>query len=118
MRGMNAHTGRAVDDLDHIRQSVRDILTTRLGSRIMRRDYGSLLPELIDQPLNDATLLRAYSVSIMALLIWDPRLRVTAIRKHASAEEPGRALLELDAITTDGQPLAAEVPLTPGTSQP
>uniref|UniRef100_UPI0026076D20 ATPase domain-containing protein n=1 Tax=uncultured Sphingobium sp. TaxID=316087 RepID=UPI0026076D20 len=31
---------------------VRDILTTPIGSRLMRRDYGSLIPELIDQPAN------------------------------------------------------------------
>ena len=45
MTGMSRETGRACDDeLAHIRQSIRDILTTPVGSRIKRRDYGSLLP--------------------------------------------------------------------------
>jgi phage protein D len=58
---MNRHTGSALDELAHLRQSIEDILTTPIGSRVMRRAYGSQLFELIDQPLNDQTRLRAYS---------------------------------------------------------
>ena len=35
---MNRNTGRAVAGLEHLRQSVADILTTPVGSRVMRRD--------------------------------------------------------------------------------
>ncbi len=35
--GMSRDTGEALTDLDHIRQSVRDILLTPVGSRVMRR---------------------------------------------------------------------------------
>ncbi|MCE1782060.1 baseplate assembly protein, partial [Enterobacter hormaechei] len=48
--GMNRQTGRSLTDLDHVRQSVSDILLTPVGSRLERRTYGSLLPELIDWP--------------------------------------------------------------------
>lgn len=48
--GMNRATGAAIADLDHTRQSLSDILGTPIGSRVMRRDYGSLLSDLIDQP--------------------------------------------------------------------
>ncbi|MEX0633615.1 phage baseplate assembly protein V [Serratia ureilytica] len=51
--GMNRGNGRAIADLEHIRQSVSDILITPIGSRVMRRSYGSLLSELLDQPQND-----------------------------------------------------------------
>ena len=54
---MNRETGSAISTLEHIGQSISDILTTRLGTRVMRREYGSLLPELVDQPFNDATRL-------------------------------------------------------------
>ncbi len=46
--GMNSHTGLSISEADHIRQSVRDILLTPVGSRVMRREYGSLLSALID----------------------------------------------------------------------
>ena len=77
--GMNATTGHSLDGVAHIQQSIRDILTTPVGSRIMRRDYGSLLPELIDQPLNGATLLRALSATVMALMKWEPRIKINRL---------------------------------------
>ncbi len=52
MRGTDANTGKALSGLEHLRQSVRDILTTPIGTRVMRREYGSQLYALIDAPLN------------------------------------------------------------------
>ena len=69
----------------------RDTLPTPLRSGAMRRDYGSLLPDLIDAPLNDATLLQAYAASIMAIIRWEPRIRVTAVRRQVSTAQPGAA---------------------------
>ena len=54
--GMNNTSGKVITDIDHLRQSVRDILLTPQGSRIARREYGSLLSVLIDQPQNPARL--------------------------------------------------------------
>src|SRR5699024_11220592 len=68
MAEMDRHTGDLIDDeLAAIEQSVTDILTTLVGTRIERRDYGSVLPLLIDQPLTEATLLRVYSAAIIAI---------------------------------------------------
>lgn len=50
--GMNRDTGEAITDIDHIRQSMRDILSILEGSRIARRDYGSLLSAMIEWPQN------------------------------------------------------------------
>jgi len=55
--GMNSDTGEAITDIEHIRQSVRNILITPEGSPIGRREYGSLLLVLIDKALNDAVRL-------------------------------------------------------------
>lgn len=101
MSGMNASTGRKLDGMDHIRQSIKDILTTRIGSRVMRRDYGSLLPELIDHPSNAANLLRLQAASIMAILRWEPRVRIT--RTAFSVDMGGRATIELEGVRRDGQ---------------
>lgn len=35
MNGMNLHTGRAIGGQAHLQQSVTDILTTPIGSRVM-----------------------------------------------------------------------------------
>ncbi|VEA44747.1 phage baseplate assembly protein W [Salmonella enterica subsp. enterica] len=52
--GMSRNDGQVIADTDHLRQSVRDILLTPQGSRLARREYGSLLSALIDQPQNPA----------------------------------------------------------------
>lgn len=49
MIGMNAKTGKALGGVEHLKQSIRDIVTTPLGSRVMRRDYGCGLYELVDR---------------------------------------------------------------------
>jgi len=112
MTGMDAQTGRSLDTLAHIQQSVRDILTTPIGSRVMRRDYGSLLPELIDQPLTGATALRAYSATVVALMRWEPRIRVQQITRQVSTDRPGRLDLAITARRVDtGDAVNLTVPL-------
>jgi phage baseplate assembly protein W len=51
MNGMDNLTGKSLADLAHLRQSIADILTTPIGSRVMRRDYGSRIFQRIDAPL-------------------------------------------------------------------
>jgi len=111
MTGMNASTGRALDGIAHIEQSVRDILATPIGTRVMRRDYGSLLPELLDQPLTDALMLQAYAATVMAIIRWEPRILVTAVRRNVSTARPGAATLEVEGQTTAGQAVTLEVPV-------
>lgn len=77
--GMNAATGRAISATDHIIQSVRDILITPVGSRVMRRDYGSELFYLIDQPQHQATRLRLMAATVQALINWEPRITITKV---------------------------------------
>lgn len=98
MLGMHRATGQPLDDDAHLRQSIGDILMTPIGSRVMRRDYGSLLPELIDQPLNGATLLRLYAVTVLALMRWEPRIRLSAVRAQFGA---GTVTLDIEGVRTD-----------------
>ncbi|WP_314102948.1 GPW/gp25 family protein [uncultured Stenotrophomonas sp.] len=95
MIGMDARSGAFSDDTAHLRQSIADILTTPIGSRIERREYGSLLSELIDQPFNDATRLKLFGAAATALLRWEPRIRLTRIGL-TRANEPGTFVLDLD----------------------
>ncbi|TDB60738.1 GPW/gp25 family protein [Photorhabdus khanii] len=77
--GMNRQTGRSLTDLAHVRQSVSDILSTPVGSRVERRTYGSLLPELIDWPQNAALRLQVMAASYTAISRWEPRINLTSI---------------------------------------
>ena len=87
--GMHTTTAQSVDGLDHLRQSVRDILMTPIGSRVMRRDYGSGLFDLIDQNLTPLTIAQIYAATVDALRKWEPRLRVTRVQAQAVAEDLG-----------------------------
>lgn len=92
---MDRFTGRRLTGLDHVKQSVADILTTPLGMRLERRTYGSLLPSLIDQPDNAYTRLRTYAAIASALMKWEPRLRVTRVGISSGAT-PGQATVHLE----------------------
>lgn len=78
VKGMSRQDGLSIEQTDHILQSLRDILTTPIGSRVMRRDYGSLLPFLIDAPLNSFLLMQVRAAVIHALMRWEKR--VTPVR--------------------------------------
>lgn len=112
--GLSATTGRGVVDAAHLAQSVGIILGTPVGSRVMRRNFGSLLPELIDQPDNAATRVRLFAAVAGALMRWEPRIRLSRVQL-ASGAQPGQAEIVLDGtyVPLDGpqQLLALRVPL-------
>lgn len=97
--GMSRDSGLAVEDLDHIRQSVTDILQTPVGSRVMRRNYGSLLSQLIDQPQNEALRLQIMAVCYTALLQWEPRISLSAITFNASND--GKMVVDMTGNRSD-----------------
>ena len=113
---MNRETGTALDLVEHTTQSVTDILTTRLGTRIMRREYGSLLPELVDQPFNDFIRLQAYAATVMALMRWEPRISLSRVQL-LGATLAGQSTLDLEGSIVDtNEPLSLSVPLRLGGS--
>jgi len=96
MRGTDAKTGKALSGVDHLRQSIRDILATPLGSRVMRRDYGSRLFDLVDNPLNDATRIEIFAATAEAIGVWEPRLQIT--RVQVASLTPASISIDLEAI--------------------
>jgi len=99
--GMNRTTGKVLTDIDHIWQSCRDIITTRVGSRITRRNYGSLLPELIDQPANEANMLRLRAATVMALANWEPRIEIRQVDQSLN-DQQGGFVIDMQAVRKDG----------------
>ena len=111
MPGMNVNTGKQLDGIDHIRQSVADIITTPIGSRVMRREYGSLVPELLDMPMSDALMMQVYAATVIAVTRWEPRIQITGARRTVSTQQPAAAVIELIGKTADGQPVSVGVPI-------
>lgn len=95
--GMSNTTGRALGGLDHLRQSVRHILSTPRGSCVMRRDYGSDLYLLVDQNLTGITLARIYAATVLALRQWEPRLKVLRVQATQANANPNKVILDIEA---------------------
>ncbi|MES9873156.1 MAG: GPW/gp25 family protein [Candidatus Sedimenticola sp. 6PFRAG7] len=92
---MNAQTGQSLSGLDHLRQSITDILTTPVGSRVMRREYGSRLFELVDAPGNPGTLIDLYAATAVALARWEPRFRLARVHRNGVSAD-GRTSITLE----------------------
>ncbi|MFJ5321080.1 GPW/gp25 family protein [Pectobacterium parvum] len=108
--GMSRDSGQPLGDLEHIRQSVRDILITPVGSRVMRRDYGSLLSALIDQPQNPAVKLQVMAACYMALLRWEPRITLTAINLTSTFD--GKLAVDITGVLADSNAVSLSVPVS------
>lgn len=76
--GTSGRSGRLLSDWAHVQQSIQTILTTRIGSRVMRRDFGSELPDLVDAKMVQANILLIYSSAATAIEKWEPRFRMAA----------------------------------------
>jgi phage baseplate assembly protein W len=100
MLGMDARTGKRLEGDAHLAQSIGDLLSTPIGSRVMRRDYGSALFELVDQPGNTHTLVRLYAAVAMAIMRWEPRIRLRKVSLEAG-ETLGSWILNLAGERTD-----------------
>lgn len=97
--GMNPNGAGTLNDSDQLWNSVNDILLTPLASRVMRRDYGSLVSDLIDSPQNAATSLQCMSAAVIALTRWEPRIALNKIDIRWLKD--GRAEAELSGIITE-----------------
>jgi phage baseplate assembly protein W len=96
--GMNRHTGKALEGFDHLRQSIADILSTRKGTRVMRREYGSDLAGLVDRPMNASLITAIYAETAEALYRWEPRLRLRRVEADLSGFAEGRIVLTLTGV--------------------
>lgn len=108
--GMNAQTGRRLAEHEHLQQSITDILFTPVGSRVMRRNYGSLLLELIDQPKNAALRLKIMSACYLALLQWEPRVRLQSI-DYQDGKDGHAHIMLFGVIVGTRQPIQFSLPV-------
>jgi phage baseplate assembly protein W len=74
LTGMSRNAGGALAGVDHLQQSIDDILTTPIGSRVMRPEYGSKLPRIVDQPVTRGWMSEVQAEVARALGRWEPRL--------------------------------------------
>lgn len=80
MQGMDRRTGRVLAGIDHLRQSIEDILGTPLGSRRMRPTYGSRIRRMVDLPVTEGWKAAVQAEAASAIGRWEPRIKLQSVR--------------------------------------
>lgn len=78
--GMDARTGRLLTGWEHCVQSIAIILTTRVGTRVMRRAFGSAALDLQDRNATPRRIMEIYAGIAAALKRWEPGFRLESIK--------------------------------------
>ena len=108
MRGMSRFIGTGLEGHSHIFQSIRDILSTPVGSRVMLRDYGSRIPSLVDRPQNELLDVELQAATAEALQKWEPRFKLTNVYVFARSPS-GRVGIDIEGvIVSDGSVVRLE----------
>jgi phage baseplate assembly protein W len=82
-----------VADEEDIRQSIRIILETDPGERVMRPDFGAGLRRLVFEPINTSTMALVQQRVEAALVAWEPRINVDDV--VVSAERASSGVLDI-----------------------
>ncbi|AXA25907.1 GPW/gp25 family protein [Pseudomonas putida] len=96
MIGVDRRSGQPLSGVAHLRQSIEDILTTPIGSRRMRPEYGSELRRYVDLPVNDGWKSAVQAEVARSLGRWEPRLQLDRVRVVAVVG--GQITLELSGM--------------------
>jgi len=78
--GMSRHHGSALSDIEHVRQSLQDILSTPQGSRRMRPEYGSDLHNMVDLPQTRGWISAVQAEAARAIGRWEPRIQLKSVQ--------------------------------------
>jgi phage baseplate assembly protein W len=107
MNGTNASTGQLLTGLDYLSQSITKILTTPIGSRVMRRDYGSNLPFLVDAPMNAESLADIYAATAEAIHKWETDFQLQKVTATSAAQ--GQVSIAVSGVyTPSGETVSIE----------
>jgi phage baseplate assembly protein W len=80
---------------DDIRQSIRIILGTDRGERVMRPDFGAGLSQFVFEPL-DATTMNLVKTRVReALIAWEPRIDILNVDVAADPSEHNKLLIDM-----------------------
>ena len=87
-----------VSDADDIRESIRIILETDPGERVMRPDFGAGLRRMVFEPINTSTMALAQHRVEEALVAWEPRIDVQDVVVTAEDAVLGILRIRIDYV--------------------
>ncbi|WP_408956839.1 GPW/gp25 family protein [Natrinema sp. 74] len=87
---------RTSDAEDDVRESIRIILGTAKGERVMRPDFGCDIHDHVFSAATPATLNLIESSVHEALVQWEPRIDVETVDARTDEEDPNKVLIEIE----------------------
>mgnify|MGYP006271110647 FL=1 len=81
---------------DDIQESIRIILGTAKGERLMRPEFGCDIHKHLFSAATPATLNLIESSVREALVRWEPRIDIEAVAARTDETEPNKVLIEID----------------------
>lgn len=84
------------EGVDSIERSVRIILGTAKGERIMRPEFGCEIHDQVFSSLSPATLNRIEESVRTALVQWEPRIDIEDVEAAPDPSTPGKVLIEIE----------------------
>jgi phage baseplate assembly protein W len=87
-----------VEGGDDVRQAIRTILASARGERPMRPDFGAGLDELVFSPVSTTTFALVRHRVEQALVAWEPRIDVRAVRVSSQGPVRNRLDIEIDYV--------------------
>jgi hypothetical protein len=104
-----------------IEQSIRMILLTPKGQRMMRPDFGCHIHELVFAKNDGTTAGLAVHYVTEALNMWEPRIRVLSVKASTDDADGSRLLIDIDyeiKATLDRRSLVFPFYTIPGEGSP
>ena len=83
MQGMDENTGKLIGGEEHLMQSIRRIIMTPIGTYPLEPEFGSRVPDLIDKPMTDETILLINAAIFEALYKWEERIEFIEVKFDA-----------------------------------
>lgn len=105
MAGLSRHTGKPIGNLESAYQGVETVLTTRLGERVMRREFGAGIVEILGRAVTPALFLAWQQLLGTAIDLWEPRFKIRTIEVAGGTEAVRKGHLKVR-IAADYRPFA------------
>lgn len=98
MAGINRITGKPLDGVAHMFQSLQVIATTSRGTRVERRNFGNRLPRLVDRSISPLTLIDFYA-ELADVVREEPRFRLARMNLSEESDIPnGNPVFDIEGI--------------------
>jgi phage baseplate assembly protein W len=87
---------KMVAEEEDIRESLRILLSTRPGERVMQPDYGCGLHAMVFEGLDESTVTELEDIIQRAILFYEPRITLESIDVNTEDELEGRLKIQLN----------------------